>query len=529
MKKSTALFLTILAALVAGVLPMLFAVHLAKRAAIDAEQERALVFAQDVLVRAEITADQMASGIDALKQANQDAPCSERSLALMRRLDLRSTNLQAIGYMSGNRLLCSSLGTEAAGITLGPPDVVRPNGVKIRNDVVFPFAPATSFIVVEYGNYVAVIHKDTAFAVTSGVEHAALALIGTPGRQVLAKRGTIDPRWADALPPGRRASAVTGDNVVARIVSSRYHLMAMAAVPIAQLNARVTSLVWELVPVGFLVGVMMALGVYYIARSRAAMPSVIKGGLRRDEFFLMYQPVIELGTGRWVGAEALIRWRRLDGEVVHPDEFISVAENNGLITRITNRVVQLVRRDAGLLFQLHPDFHVGINLAPEDLHDQRTIGLLTHLLEEMHGGPGNLVVEATERGFTDPATAGPVIRALRAAGIKVAIDDFGTGYSSLASLQSLEVDYLKIDKAFVDTLGTDAATGAVVLHIIEMAKALNLQMIAEGVSTEVQAATLRERGVQYAQGFLYAKPMKIEDLLAALAQRAAQDVHEQPA
>jgi sensor c-di-GMP phosphodiesterase-like protein len=529
MKKSTGLFLTILAALVAGVLPMLFAVNLAKRAALDAEQDRALAFAQDVLVRAEMTADQMASGIDALKHASRDAPCSEQNLALMRRLDLRSTNLQAIGYVSGNVLLCSSLGAEVANISLGPPDVVRPNGVKIRNDVVFPFAPATRFIVVEYANYAAVIHKDTAFALTSGVEHASLALVGTPGNQVLAVRGMADPRWVDALPPGRIASAASGDYVVARIVSSRYNLMAISAVPIAHLNARVTKLVWEMVPVGFLVGVMMALGVYYVARARTAMPSVIKSGLRRDEFFLLYQPVVDLRTGRWVGAEALIRWQRLDGEVVQPDDFIAVAENNGLITRITERVVELVRRDAVLLHELHQDLHLGINLAPEDLHDHRTIGLLTRLLDEMRGGPGNLMVEATERGFTNPATAAPVIRALRAAGIRVAIDDFGTGYSSLASLQSLEVDYLKIDKAFVDTLGTDAATGTVALHIIDMAKALNLQMIAEGVTTEAQAATLRERGVQYAQGFLYAKPMTIGDLLAALALRAERDGQLQPA
>jgi sensor c-di-GMP phosphodiesterase-like protein len=472
----------------------------------------------------------MALGFDTLRKATQDAPCSERSLALMRRLDLRSTNLQAIGYVSGDRLLCSSMGAEVANIGLGPADVVRPNGVKIRNEVVFPFAPASRFIVVEYAHYAAVIHKDTAFAVTSGVEHAALALVGTPERQLLAVRGSIDLRWADALPPGRQASAVIGEHVVARIVSSRYHLMAISAVPIAQLNARVTRLVWELVPIGFAVGVLMAVAVYYIARYFTALPTVIKAGLRRDEFFLMYQPLIDLRTGHWVGAEALIRWKRRSGDVVRPDEFIPVAESAGLIKKITERVVQLVRQDAASLFARQPKFHVGINLAPEDLHDQRTIELLDRLRRETRAGPGALMVEATERGFTNPEIAAPVIRALRASDIKVAIDDFGTGYSSLSSLQRLEVDYLKIDKSFVDTLGTDAVTSTVVEHIIEMAKALNLEMIAEGVTTEAQAASLRERGVQYAQGYLYGKPMPIDELLAALERRSGQDMHAgQPA
>jgi sensor c-di-GMP phosphodiesterase-like protein len=518
MKKSTALFLTMIAAVAAVVFPILFAVHVAKDEALEAEQQRALVLARDVLVRAEITASEAVAGVQTLKQAAGDDPCSEQNVALMRRLDLRSSKFQAIGYMSANRLVCSSLGAEAAGVDLGPPDVVRPNGVKMRNGVVFPFAPATPFIVMEYEHYAAVINKDTGFVATSVGEPASLALVGVPERQVLGARGAVSSAWTSPLPPGQHVTSVEGPFVVAKVVSPHYHLMAVSAIPIGFLNARVQLWTRVLVPIGFLVGILLALLIFYIVRVRLALPTVIKAGLKRDEFFVHYQPIVDLRSGRWVGAEALIRWRRR-GEVISPDDFIGVAEANGLITLITARVVQLVRRDAAALFASRPDFHIGINLAPADLHDERTVALLRRLLDEIEAVPGNVMVEATERGFTDPASAGPVIRGLRACGIRVAIDDFGTGYSSLASLQSLDVDYLKIDKAFVNTLGTDAATGTVALHIIEMAKALNLEMIAEGVTTEAQAASLREQGVQYAQGWLFAKPMPFDELVAALERR----------
>jgi sensor c-di-GMP phosphodiesterase-like protein len=526
MRKFKALFLTVVVALVVGVLPMLFAVHVARQSALDDERSRTLAYAQEVLLRSEITGDQVRAAVAALREEGDIAPCSARGIALMRKLALRSTNIQFVGYVSGNRLVCSSLGTEeVTAVDLGPPTVIHANGVRVRSDAVFAFAPASRFVVVEDHHYAAVIHKATPFVATPGGQQATLAVVAVPGRQVLTALGDVNPEWTVPILPGQRTTIVTNGNVIAKAVSGRYQFMAVAAVSTAHLDARVRQVALKLVPIGFGFGVLLAGAVVVIARYRMALPAVIKDGLRRDEFFLVYQPVVNLQTGRWTGVEALIRWRRDRDEVIRPDEFIAVAEASGLITRITERVVQLVRDDAATLLGLYPDFHIGINLAPEDLHDRRTITLLTGLLEAIRAGPGNVVVEATERGFTDPESAAPVIRALRAAGIRVAIDDFGTGYSSLATLQSMEVDYLKIDKAFVDTLGTDAATGTVALHIIEMAKALNLEMIAEGVTTEAQAASLRERGVQYAQGWLFAKPMPIGELLAALHSGAGQGEH----
>ena len=519
MKQRAMFIATSLAMAVALAVPPWLAMREAGQQAYRAESELALGYASDIVRRADDTEQQALAGIDLLERSGQP-PCSDASQALMRRIDLTSTYIQAIGYVENGVLVCSSLGGERA--SLGTQAFRSSTGVTLYTRVPLSDDLQSPLLGFQRGSFAALIHRDLPLDTWTAVPDVSLALLHleiSRDGQPVTSRGHVEPGWLPLLRQYRTVTVVRDGFLVALVRSRQFPMAGIAAVPVSYVEHRTGALAARLVPAGIIAGLALAAAIFLVARRQLSLASALRLGLRRDEFFLAYQPIVELATGRWVGAEALLRWRRSNGELIGPDLFIPVAERTGTITRLTERVTELVQRDTGDFLARHPAFHIAINVSAADLNSPRTRFLLDRLLADSGAKPSNLIVEMTERALLDVGTVRPVIADLRAGGIEVAVDDFGTGYSSLSYLESFEVDFLKIDRAFTEAIGTRSPTDQVVHHIIAMAQTLELRTIAEGVETDAQAEYLLARGVQFAQGWRFARAMPWDELRSAFEER----------
>ncbi|BBP80463.1 hypothetical protein PHLH8_01050 [Pseudomonas sp. Pc102] len=256
---------------------------------------------------------------------------------------------------------------------------------------------------------------------------------------------------------------------------------------------------------------------YYAMCRRQSLSGELQGAIRRRELRVRYQPLFDLASRRCVGAEALVRWRRTDGNMMSPDLFIPLAESTGQIRDITDFMIEQVLAQQSAFLRANPELYISINLAACDVGSPRIAPLTAALLARYQVPARQIAFEVTEHGLADIQAAQEVLGQLRAQGHRILIDDFGTGYSSLAYLQALPADVLKIDKAFVDALGHDAASSGVAPHIVHMAQALQLKVVAEGIEHEAQALFLASEGAHYGQGWLFSRPLtaaRFRDLVA---------------
>ena len=240
------------------------------------------------------------------------------------------------------------------------------------------------------------------------------------------------------------------------------------------------------------------------AVTRLRTETELREALADDQLRLFYQPVVDLGTGKTVGVEALVRWVHPGRGLVTPAEFIPISEATGLIEEVGAWVINETCRQVRVWTDEGRPMPVSINISPRQLRDASLLQTIDDAVRRHEVDPTLLTVELTENMLVaDPAAALATLHELRARGISIAIDDFGTGYSSLSYLKTLPVDTVKIDRSFVAGIDRSGDDYAIISAMVRLVQVLDKQVVAEGVETEQQLELLKDLGCDMAQGFLF--------------------------
>jgi sensor c-di-GMP phosphodiesterase-like protein len=320
-----------------------------------------------------------------------------------------------------------------------------------------------------------------------------------------------------ARPPGDEGIGLDdGQALSVTQHSTRYPIMLVAEHSRSALAAEYRDLQSAArVAMLLLVGICLAPAWLSLRRRDGDPIDELERALGGGEIVPFYQPTVDTRNGRVRGAEVLARWRRPDGTIVPPAQFIPLAEQSGLIFELTRVLMRRARDEVGAIYRERPRLRLGFNLFAGHLADGRIVEDVKKIFGGSPVSPDQIVLEVTERApLPNLDEARRVIASLQALGIKVAIDDVGTGHGGLSYLLKLEVDIIKIDKMFVDAIGTERYSQTIIETLVELARTMNMEIVAEGVERIEQVEYLRRKGVCEAQGYVFAPPLPASSYLA---------------
>ncbi|NWG87362.1 MAG: EAL domain-containing protein [Hydrogenophilaceae bacterium] len=259
------------------------------------------------------------------------------------------------------------------------------------------------------------------------------------------------------------------------------------------------------------------------ANERLRLENDLRRALPLEQLHLVYQPQVELASGRIVGVEALIRWQHPELGLISPVKFIPVAEDTGLVSAIGEWVLHSAcaqqrqwQQDYGIALRM------AVNLSPVQLQQNDIVSMVNHIVSEVGMNPEYLELEITEGVLMGSDEQVKVdLYKLSLSGIQIALDDFGTGYSSLRYISQLDIHKIKIDRTFIHDLTENSQNASIVSAIVAMAKNLGITLLAEGIETREVAELLARLGCQEGQGYLYDRPLSPEAIERLLEKEAA--------
>lgn len=467
---------------------------------LESERHEALQAARLALIRTDLLIDE-AEQAAVMASPYLAQPCSSSVRNELNRIAVKLPHLRVISLLKGNQLNCSSFDVPVPRTM----DISQYAGNRLslrHGSLITPDAPhivlLTAFPEGTVSVSIAVQHLTETLSLLS--MHTELSL--TVGNQVLSPWGKI-----------LSASAAIGNP---HIRSVRYPYFVNYVLPEVP-PLRTLPVRGKVLFVLFCILSTLGGGLVWWFSFRPPSPyDQLEEAIKRREIIPWYQPVVCSGTGEIYGVEVLARWKHPSGVYIPPDVFIPQAEKSGLIIPLTRQLMtQAVKDLVPVISRLRQPFHVAVNISGAHIKAGKvTVEDFRQLLTSFPYGSIQLVAEITEREpFTHFANLEELLEDLRWQGIRIALDDFGTGYSSLGYLNTLPVDYIKIDRSFVSRLKEEEDSDGLIDCVINMARTLGLGIVAEGVETRYQAEWLAAHRVAFQQGYYFSRPLPASEFI----------------
>lgn len=471
--------------------------------AIPLAENRLEAYQERVAIQDNASLGEARSLLDRLGHSASPA-CSDTELNGLRELVYRSDYLKDAGRVRGGKVDCSAIvGRPARPISEFKAGQAQADGTIIFGNLAptqdqslrrTAIQRGDSFVVFashlpELGGRLPIrwaIEPYSATTVASSNADSSAPSSDTPGDEVGRRGGTI---------VASHCSAIMSNCVV-------------ASMDVDDAKRVESTIIGATTVAGGLAGVFLGIALCGMHRRSLSLHQQLKHALAHEQLHLAYQPIVNLATGKIVGAEALARWTRADGVAVSPRDFIKTAEDHGFIGSLTNLVLRRALKEFGEALDKLPDFRLNINIAAADLIDPQFLPMIADAVQKANVRPSSITLEVTETSAANHEDALESVRNLRRMGFGISIDDFGTGYSNLSYLLWLSADSIKIDKAFTRTIGTDAVTASILPQIISMARTMNLAVVVEGIESPSQADYFSTDKLRiFGQGWLYGRPV----------------------
>ncbi len=464
--------------------------------------EEVRLAAQRAVARADWRIGQVIAALETVATAEL-ASCAEAELDALRRAVMTTTPIKELSVVNADGTVrCQHLGlatqswplsrelsTADAGVFIA---VVRPLDLRGRALRVTWRRPGETLALVAF------VPSDM-FLPDASASPAA----SEPEVRLTLNEGSLIAAPANAQDPVARS-----DVAFAQRQSTRFPLMATASVA----RSAIVAEHGDLITVGALGSGILALMILALAilapwRARGDPVAEMERAIAAGEFVPYYQPIMDIRSGRMVGAEVLIRWRKADG-IQSPATFIPLAESSGLIVAMTRMLMAAARDETAAALALRPRFKLGFNLTARHFGDEVIVDDVRRIFADSPIRLSQIVLEVTERQpLEDLIAARRVIASLQGLGCRIAIDDVGTGHGGLSYMLKLGVDFIKVDKMFVDAIGTERYSTTIIETLVALAKTMRMGIMAEGVETFEQVTYLRNHGIHVAQGYAFAPPL----------------------